>query len=119
MSWARLAIQPVCNIQAACTSSAGRRVRPPVNRRQEQTEATRAAQRAAARELISDRGYAAVGTEESVKRARVTRGALYHHFADKKDLFRGVHEQMEGELTAAIAAQLAEAANDDPLAGLV
>jgi len=89
-----------------------------VSRREEQTEGTRAALLAAARELFSERGYAAVGTEEIVQRARVTRGALYHHFADKKDLFRGVHEQMEGELTAAIAAQLAEAAAEDPLAGL-
>ena len=90
-----------------------------MSRREEQTEGTRAALLDAARELFSERGYAAVGTEEIVQRARVTRGALYHHFADKKDLFRGVHEQMEGELTAAIAAQLAEAASEDPLAGLV
>ena len=90
-----------------------------MSRREEQTEGTRAALLAAARELFSERGYAAVGTEEIVQRARVTRGALYHHFADKKDLFRGVHEQMEGEMTAAIAEQLAQAAAEDPLAGLV
>jgi AcrR family transcriptional regulator len=94
-------------------------VRRDVSRREEQTEGTRAALLAAARELFSERGYAAVGTEEIVQRARVTRGALYHHFADKKDLFRGVHEQMEGELTTAIAAELAEAAGEDPVAGLV
>ena len=91
-------------------------MRHDVSRREEQTEGTRAALLAAARELFSERGYAAVGTEEIVQRARVTRGALYHHFADKKDLFRGVHEQMEGELTAAIAAELAEA--EDPLDAL-
>ncbi len=61
---------------------------------------------AAARELFSERGYAGVGTEEIVPRARVTRGALYHHFADKQDLFRAVHEQMEGEIVAAIAARM-------------
>jgi AcrR family transcriptional regulator len=90
-----------------------------MSRREEQTEGTRAALLAAARELFSERGYAAVGTEEIVQRARVTRGALYHHFADKKDLFRAVHEQMEGELTTVIGAQLAAAASEDPLAGLV
>ena len=39
-------------------------------------------------------------------RAQVTRGALYHHFADKRDLFRAVHEQMESEIVAAIAARM-------------
>ena len=90
-----------------------------MSRREEQTEGTRAALLSAARDLFSERGYAAVGTEEIVQRARVTRGALYHHFADKKDLIRGVHEQMERELTAAIGEQLAEAASHDPFAGLV
>lgn len=72
----------------------------------------------AARELFAKRGYAAVGTEEIVRRARVTRGALYHHFADKRDLFRAVHEQLEGELTDAIAAELAGAGTDDPVKAL-
>ena len=89
-----------------------------MSRREEQTESTRAALLLAARGLFSERGYAAVGTEEIVRRARVTRGALYHHFADKKDLFRGVHEQMEGELTEAIGAELAAARAEDPLEAL-
>ena len=72
----------------------------------ERAEATRTALVAAARELFTERGYAAVGTEEIVRRAEVTRGALYHHFADKRDLFRTVHEQMEGEIVAAIAARM-------------
>ena len=80
----------------------------------ERREATRAALVAAARELFAERGYAAVGTEEVVQRAGVTRGALYHHFADKRDLFRAVYEQTEQEIVAAIAAQMAEAAQDDP-----
>ena len=59
-----------------------------------------------ARELFAARGYPAVGTEEIVRQARVTRGALYHHFDDKQDLFRAVHEEVERELVGAIARQL-------------
>ncbi len=76
------------------------------SRKAEQTAATRAALIAAARELFAQRGYAAVGTEEIVRAARVTRGALYHHFAGKEDLFRAVFEEMEAEL----AQQLGEVA---------
>jgi AcrR family transcriptional regulator len=81
--------------------------------KEERAQATRAALMSAARELFTERGYAAVGTEEIVGRAKVTRGALYHHFADKRDLFRAVHEQMEGEIVDAIAARMDGTA--DPL----
>lgn len=84
-------------------------------RKAEQSEATRSALIAVARELFAKRGYASVATEEIVQRARVTRGALYHHFRDKRDLFRAVHEQMEGELAVALGRKLAEGAADDPV----
>jgi AcrR family transcriptional regulator len=72
----------------------------------ERSEATRSALIAAGRELFAARGYAAVGTEEIVRRAGVTRGALYHHFEGKRDLFRACYEQIEAEL----AQRLGEAA---------
>jgi AcrR family transcriptional regulator len=76
----------------------------------ERSQATRGRLAAAARILFAERGYAAVGTEEIVKRAKVTRGALYHHFAGKRELLRAVHEQLEGELAAQIGARIADEA---------
>lgn len=57
-----------------------------------QARQTRDAVLAAAREVFIERGYADAGTEEIVARAELTRGALYHHFAGKKDLFRAVFQ---------------------------
>jgi AcrR family transcriptional regulator len=85
-------------------------------RQAERSEATRAALIAAARELFAQRGYASVGTEEIVKRAGVTRGALYHHFTGKEDLFRAVYEDVERELVEAIGARAM--ASGDPLEAL-
>ena len=88
------------------------------SRQADRSAATRARLVKAARELFAERPYADVGTEEIVRRADVTRGALYHHFADKRDLFRAVHEQLEAELVDAIAKQLAESGSADPAEGL-
>ncbi|MGH9025363.1 MAG: TetR/AcrR family transcriptional regulator [Acidimicrobiia bacterium] len=68
------------------------------DRRAAHVEDTRAALLAAARVLFTEKGYAATGTEEIVQRASLTRGALYHHFRNKEDLFRAVLEQVEEEL---------------------
>jgi AcrR family transcriptional regulator len=64
-----------------------------------------------ARALFGERGYAAVGTEEIVRAAGVTRGALYHQFRDKEALFEAVVEQVETETTTRVA-QEASAASD-------
>src|SRR3954453_15929985 len=78
----------------------------PVATRPDRGEATRDALLAAARTLFAERGYAGVGTEEVVRRAGVTRGALYHYFHDKQDLFRAVFEQTEGENIQPIIARV-------------
>jgi AcrR family transcriptional regulator len=81
-------------------------------RREAEAQATRDALVRAALELFTKRGYAGVGTEEIVTRAKVTRGALYHHFQDKRDLFRAVFERVEAGLMERIGARME--ATDDP-----
>jgi AcrR family transcriptional regulator len=81
----------------------------------ERTEATRAALIDAARPLFAQRGYAGVGTEEIARAAGVTRGALYHHFDGKRELFEAVYVQIEVELAERIAAGALEANASSPL----
>lgn len=64
---------------------------PRTNR--ERTEATRGALLAAARALFVEKGYAATSTPDIAAMAGITRGALYHHFEDKRALFRAVLEE--------------------------
>jgi AcrR family transcriptional regulator len=81
----------------------------------ERTETTRDALIEAARALFAERGYADVGTEEIVRAAGVTRGALYHHFGGKRDLFEAVYERVEAELAQRIASGALGAGAASPL----
>lgn len=81
--------------------------RPPRRPNAERSAATRAALIDSARRLFTERGYGEVGTEEIVRAAQVTRGALYHHFADKRALFRAVHEQVEEEMVSRTSGAMA------------
>ncbi len=61
-----------------------------------------------ARRLFATRGYTNTSIGDITARAKVTRGALYHHFADKEALFRAVYEQVEEELVARSARAASE-----------
>ena len=71
-------------------------------RREEYTEATRQALLTAGRDIFATEGYQAAGIEAISRAARVTRGAFYHHFEDKKALFDAVIVEMQIEATAKI-----------------
>lgn len=87
-----------------------------VNRQAARSATTRAKLICAARGLFARKGYADVGTEEIVRRAGVTRGALYHQFPAKQDLFLAVYEEVERDLTQRVAGSLGEVAS--PLAAM-
>jgi AcrR family transcriptional regulator len=76
---------------------------------------TREALIAAARPLFANPGFANVALENIVRDAGVTRGALYHHFADKTELFAAVFEQVEAEMAARMAEAVAAARETDPV----
>ncbi len=68
------------------------------------SRATRLALLDAARALFVEVGYADSSTPMIVTRAGATRGALYHHFADKKSILRAVLEREAEAVAEAIAA---------------
>ncbi|ANW16845.1 TetR/AcrR family transcriptional regulator [Streptomyces clavuligerus] len=80
--------------------------------RELQRERTRHTLLRVSRELFAARGYGAVGLAEIVTAAEVTKGALYHHFAGKAELFRAVLREVQEE----VGHQVADAADarEDP-----
>lgn len=83
----------------------------------ERLAATRATLLKEARSLFAASGYEAASTEEIVKRAKVTRGALYYHFKDKRAVFEAVVQEVAQEIAGSID-DAAEPA-PDPLRALI
>ena len=88
-----------------------------VNRRSQadRSATTRAALVRAARVLFAERGVTGVGTEAVVAAAGVTRGALYHQFADKTELFEAVYEAIEEDLAGRLGERVVAAGASDPI----
>jgi len=77
------------------------------SRRQQFSAATRLTLVDEAARLFGTRGYAGTSLDEIVSRAAVTKGALYHHFSGKQDIFRAVFVRTEEEAMASIRDQIA------------
>jgi AcrR family transcriptional regulator len=92
-------------------ASAGSRAR-----RAEHAADTRESLLLAARALFAAHGFDGTGTEQIVAEARVTRGALYHHFRDKADLFRAVMAQAAGDVATRLIDEQLAADAASPLA---
>ncbi len=78
-------------------------------RQEDRTRTTRASLIAAGRRLFAERGYAEATAEEIVAAAGLTRGALRHHFGDKRGLFEVVFEELEAEIAQRSAAAVGTA----------
>lgn len=78
----------------------------PRRSQEDRSRNTRAALEAAGLRLFGARGYSGVSAEEIVAEAGVTRGALHHHYGDKRGLFVAVLEKLEADNTAEITAAI-------------
>lgn len=90
------------------------------SRREQYSEATRAALLEAATALFAERGFAKTALEDVAAAAQVTRGAVYHHFTNKRDLFEAVLDALETEAKQQVTAATASIVDpwDSAMAGL-
>jgi AcrR family transcriptional regulator len=88
-----------------------RAMEPARTRREEYAEATYEALLESAAACFMESGFATTSLDAVAKRARVTKGAIYHHFASKRDLFMAVLDRQE-ELSARVVERAADEATD-------
>ncbi|GAB2611893.1 TetR/AcrR family transcriptional regulator [Streptomyces capparidis] len=89
------------------------RPRPVRRTQQERSEATAGDLLRAARELFAREGYAGTSLEAVCERARVSKGALYHHFRNKEELFRVVCAREQERIAEAVSAAYRACGGDD------
>ncbi|MET8653204.1 TetR/AcrR family transcriptional regulator [Nocardia aurea] len=87
----------------------------PRRSQEDRSRTTRAALEQAGRRLFTERGFAGTSAEQLVAEAGVTRGALHHHYGDKRGLFLAVLEQLESDNTAEIERAIDAARTEDVL----
>jgi AcrR family transcriptional regulator len=103
------------NRRVSASMSAHQKVR---RTQADRSAATRQALVAAGRRLFAAQGFADVSTDAIAAEAGVTRGALYHQFADKLALFDAVVDAVEGDIAARLAEHVAASGVTDPVAGI-
>ncbi|WP_135230804.1 TetR/AcrR family transcriptional regulator [Deinococcus fonticola] len=75
-------------------------------------ESTRARLIEGARKAFAAEGYAAASMDDLTAKVGLTRGALYHHFGDKKGLLQAVIDQMDAEMLDRMRLAREQADND-------
>ncbi|WP_280414149.1 TetR/AcrR family transcriptional regulator [Nocardia carnea] len=90
----------------------------PRRSQEDRSRTTRAALEQAGRRLFTERGFAGTSAEQLVTEAGVTRGALHHHYGDKRGLFLAVLEQLETEITTEIENALRAAPAEEILTAM-
>ena len=98
------------------TAASAARARASSARRAEHAADTRGALIAAARRLFAAHGFDGTGTEQIVAEARVTRGALYHHFRDKADIFRAAMAEAAADVATRLIDEQLAADAQSPMA---
>lgn len=76
-----------------------------MNKKKEASQATIDQLMEVSRYLFTEKGYGKTSLEEIVSRLGMTRGALYHHYKNKKELFRAVLLQIQEEIGQRVAAE--------------
>jgi AcrR family transcriptional regulator len=106
--WRHRTAQPHYAGAMATTGKVLRAASRATSRRAQYSASTRKALVRSATKLFAERGYAGTSLDEVVARARVTKGALYHHYQGKQALFEAVFDQVEQKAQATIAKRIAK-----------